>query len=84
MDKESIKNGGRASFFTGELEKYCWTQLFYPKVSGIERVKLYSTGIEKVYNNPQAPELFRNIFNNKRPENFQLSILNLELNNGFY
>ena len=64
MDKESIDMGGIASFFVGEYEQYSWDKLFDPKKEGIEKVKLYSTAIEKMYNNPNSPPLFREIFKN--------------------
>ena len=64
MDKESIELGGVPSFFIGDFEKYSWHHLFHPKLSGINRVKLYSEAIENMYTNPAAPSLFREIFKN--------------------
>ena len=34
------------------------------KTSGVEKIKLYSDAIEKMYNNENLPELFREIFKN--------------------
>ena len=64
MDQESIEFGGVASFFSGEFEKYAWSNLFDPKLSGVDRVQLYDEAIQKMYNNPSAPQLFRDIFKN--------------------
>ena len=64
MDRESIELGGVPSFFVGDYEKYSWHHLFNPKLSGINRVKLYSEAIENMYTNPAAPPLFREIFKN--------------------
>ncbi len=64
MDQESIELGGVPSFFVGDFEKYSWRHLFNPKLSGINRVKLYSEAIESMYTNPAAPSLFREIFKN--------------------
>ena len=64
MDTEAVEMGGRPSFFTGEYEKYAWTNLFDPKLGGADRTDLYSEAIEKMYTNPSAPPLFREIFKN--------------------
>ena len=65
MDEESVSDlGGVRSFFVGEYEKYSWINLFDTKLSGIEKVELYSEAIEKMYLNPTAPQLFREIFKN--------------------
>ena len=64
MDQESIEMGGEGSFFVGDYEKYSWDNLFDTKLSGVDKVSLYSSAIEGMYLNPNAPELFRNIFKN--------------------
>ena len=64
MDKESTDLGGEASFFVGEFEKYSWDNLFGTKVSGSELVDLYSTAVESMEENPNIPQLFRDIFKN--------------------
>ena len=64
MDQKSIELGGISSFFVGDFEKYSWHHLFNPRLSGINRVKLYSEAIESMYTNPAAPSLFREIFKN--------------------
>lgn len=64
MDTASFEAGGKRKFFKGEFRKYSWDKLFDPKVGGVERVKLYGEAIERMYKNPSAPPLFREIFKN--------------------
>ena len=64
MDEEAVEMGGVPSFFTGDFEKYAWTNLFDPKLGGADKVQLYSDAIEGMYTNPTAPPLFREIFKN--------------------
>jgi len=64
MDKQSEELGGETTFFTGEYEKYAWSRIFDPRVSGYELVGLYGDAILKMNHNPNIPQLFRNIFKN--------------------
>src|SRR6266496_929489 len=64
MDKESIDFGGKATFFTGEYEKYGWSKIFDPRLGGYEMLALYGEAIEKLDQNPNIPQLFRDIFKN--------------------
>jgi len=64
MDQESIEMGGEGSFFVGDYEKYAWKNLLDPKLSGVDKVNLYSQAIEGMYLNPSAPQLFRDMFKN--------------------
>ncbi|HMU42634.1 MAG TPA: N-6 DNA methylase [Ignavibacteriaceae bacterium] len=64
MDKEAIEFGGAATFFTGEYEKYAWTKIFDPKLGGHEMLNLYGDAIVKLNQNPNIPQLFRDIFKN--------------------
>ncbi len=67
LDEESVKLGGKRSFFTGELEKYRWRNLLPQTVSAEERVTLFSEGIEALGDTKKAahlPGLFRDIFRN--------------------
>ena len=34
MDQESIAMGGKASFFTGEYERFSWSNIFNPRLGG--------------------------------------------------
>jgi len=67
LDEQSIKLGGKRSFFTGDLAKYRWRNLLPQTVSADERVTLFSEGIEALGNSQKAahlPGLFRDIFRN--------------------
>lgn len=64
MDKQAEELGGKSKFFTGEYEKYSWSKIFDPHVSGYELVGLYGEAIQKMDQNPNIPQLFRNIFKN--------------------
>lgn len=79
MDTDAIAMGGVPSFFTGDFEKYSWNNLFDPKLSGAEKVELYGDAIEKMYNNPSAPTLFREIFKNSYLPFKDSKILNMFL-----
>ncbi|NCA80886.1 MAG: toprim domain-containing protein, partial [Sphingobacteriia bacterium] len=56
--------GGDATFFTGDYEKYSWTKIFDPKLGGYEMLALYGEAIVKLNQNPNIPQLFRDIFKN--------------------
>jgi type I restriction enzyme M protein len=62
MDQASIKAGGDASFFTGDLEKYAWTKLMDQKIGNQDRMNLYADALQKFSKSSQLPELFRTIF----------------------
>ncbi len=62
MDEDSISIGGVPSYFVNEYEKYAWKYLIDKKTSGDERVKIYSTALEKMYLNENLPSVFRDIF----------------------
>ena len=67
LDEESVKLGGKRSFFTGELAKYRWRNLLPQTVSAEERVALFSEGVEALGHAQKAahlPGLFRDIFRN--------------------
>ncbi|MBW7909418.1 MAG: N-6 DNA methylase [Kiritimatiellae bacterium] len=62
MDRQSEELGGKATFFTGEFKKFRWAQLLDKRYSGHERLLLYAEGIEKMNENKNIPQLFRDIF----------------------
>ncbi|MBU4198621.1 MAG: N-6 DNA methylase [Verrucomicrobia bacterium] len=62
MDRQSEEIGGKATFFTGEFKKYRWAQLLDKRFGGHERLLLYAEGIEKMNENKNIPQLFRDIF----------------------
>ena len=64
MDKEAMEFGGEATFFIGDYEKYSWTKIFDPKLGGYEMLALYGEAIVKLNQNPNIPQLFRDIFKN--------------------
>jgi type I restriction enzyme M protein len=64
MDKESEEFGGERSFFVGEFERFSWTKIFDPKLSGFDTINLYSEAIERLDKNPNIPQFFRDIFKN--------------------
>jgi len=55
IDKKSIALGGKADFFVGDYQKYAWSRVMDPKLSGHERLHLYGEGLEKMR---YLPDLF--------------------------
>lgn len=64
MDLEAEEMEFDRKFFTGEYERYRWSKLLAPGVSGQEMLNLYSEALLKMVENEGLPELFRNIFRN--------------------
>lgn len=64
MDKKSEELGGKAKFFTGDYSKYAWNKLMDASLSGFELVNVYGEAIQSMNQNPNAPQLFRDIFKN--------------------
>ncbi len=64
MDKESVEMGGKASFFVGDYDKFAWSKIFDPRLGGFDMLTLYSEAITRMSQNPNIPQLFRNIFKN--------------------
>ena len=62
MDRQSEELGGKATFFTGDFKKYRWANLLDKRLGGHERLLLYAEGIEKMNENRNIPQLFRDIF----------------------
>ncbi len=62
MDKEAVELGGKPSFFTGDYERYAWSKIFLPRMSGFEMLNLYAEAITRMSQNPGIPQLFRDIF----------------------
>ena len=87
MDREAVDMGGKASFFAGEYEKYSWTNIFNPRIGGHDLTRLYGEAIERMNQNPNIPQLFRDIFKNaylpyRDPETLKLFLK--EINNFEY
>ena len=85
LDEESVKLGGKRSFFVGPLEKYRWRALLPQTVSADERMNLFAEGIEAIGKAEHLPALFRDIFRNSFLKFRDGRILALFLNevNGF-
>jgi type I restriction enzyme M protein len=64
MDKKSEELGGKAKFFTGDHKKHAWNKILDPSISGFELVALYGEAIQSMNQNPNLPQLFRDIFKN--------------------
>ncbi len=64
MDFHSIELGGKREFFTGEFEKYSWSNLMAPGIGGFETLAIYGEALQRMTENPTLPELFRTIFKN--------------------
>lgn len=62
MDKESVELGGKAQFFSNGYNQYAWSKLMDTRLGGHERLALYGEAITKLSENPNIPQLFRNIF----------------------
>lgn len=62
MDRQSEDLGGKATFFSGEYKQYAWNHLLDKRFGGHERLLLYAEGIEKMNENKNIPQLFRDIF----------------------
>ena len=73
LDEESVRMGGKRSFFTGELGKYRWRALMPQTLSAEQRMNLFAEGIETLAGSRRPggkdlaahlPGLFRDIFRN--------------------
>lgn len=62
MDERAKAMGGKARFFVGDFDKYSWRSLLDPRMGGQERMNLYSEAVQKLSQNPNLPQLFRDIF----------------------
>ena len=61
MDRQAEALGGKASFFTGEYEKYSWRRLMDPKLGGQDRLNLYVEALERMGGNTSLSPIFRDI-----------------------
>jgi type I restriction enzyme M protein len=64
MDTEAVEMGGVPTYFVGEYERYSWKSIFSPRIGGDEMLSLYGEGMVKMNQNPNLPQLFRDIFKN--------------------
>jgi len=85
MDQEAVELGGKASFFTGDYQKFAWNQIMDRGLGGHQRLDLYAEALIKMSQNPNLPQLFRDIFNDaflpyRDPETLNLFLKEI---NGF-
>jgi type I restriction enzyme M protein len=64
MDAEAEEMGGKRTFFSGEFERYGWAKLMDVSLGGQETLNRYGEAIEKMNENQNVPQLFRDIFKN--------------------
>ncbi len=64
MDAQSEELGGKASFFTGTFESYSWRNIVGRNIGAHDALNVYSEGITRMSENPEIPQLFRQMFNN--------------------
>ncbi len=64
MDTEAVEMGGVPTYFVGEYERYSWKNIFSPRIGGDVMLSLYGEGMVKMNQNPNLPQLFRDIFKN--------------------
>lgn len=62
LDEQSRELGDKTGFFEKEYKKYSWSNIMDKSLSAHERVALYGEGLEMMSNNPNIPQLFRDIF----------------------
>ncbi|MBA2869448.1 N-6 DNA methylase [Methanococcus maripaludis] len=83
IDNDLIEWGSSKTYFTGEYEKYKWSNLLSNSLSGENRLKLYSEALEQMSKNENIPQLFRDIFKNaflpyKDPETLKLFLKEID------
>ena len=63
MDLEAKSfEGGKASFFIGEFEGYKWSYLMDRRLSGQERLDLYTRALSNLPKNEELPRVFIDVF----------------------
>jgi type I restriction enzyme M protein len=64
MDVQAVEYGGEPSFFVGDYERFGWRKIFSPSIGGFEMLNLYGEAITSLNQNPNLPQLFRDVFKN--------------------
>jgi type I restriction enzyme M protein len=77
MDQEAINQSGKLYFFTDDYEKFTWSNLLSPRISGYELHSLYSDALNALPQNPHLPPFIRSIFRSallpyRNPETLKL------------
>lgn len=63
MDKRAASlPKGKPSFFTNGFEKFSWSKLLSPRLTGQERWHLYDEALKKMSKNPHIQAFFQDIF----------------------
>ena len=83
MDVKAKDAGGKASFFTGELEQYAWRKLMDTRKGAQERLNMYTEALERFSTASGLPQLFRDIFRQaflpyRDPETLNLFLKEIE------
>lgn len=61
MDLAGAEFGGKRVFFADDYEKYAFSQIMLSEHSAQDKLNLYAEGIDKMVNNADLPQLFRDI-----------------------
>ena len=64
MDAEAEELGGVRTFFSGEYARYGWSKLMDAGIGAQATLNLYAEALEKMKENVNIPQLFRDIFKN--------------------
>ncbi len=64
MDAEAEELGGKRTFFSGEFERYGWAKMMDVSLGAQETLNRYAEALEKIKENQNIPQLFRDIFKN--------------------
>ncbi|MBA2864713.1 N-6 DNA methylase [Methanococcus maripaludis] len=83
IDNDLIEWGSSKTYFTGEYEKYKWSNLLSNSLSGEERLNLYVNALDQISKNENIPQLFRDIFKNaflpyRDPETLKLFLKEID------
>ncbi|MGB4594673.1 MAG: N-6 DNA methylase [Anaerolineaceae bacterium] len=62
MDQLSVGIGGDPSFFTNGYEQFTWSKLLDKRMGGEARLDLYVRALDQMSQNPDIPQLFRDVF----------------------
>lgn len=62
IDEQNLELGAKDSFFNGKYKQYAWSRIIDRSLSGQERTIRFAEGLESMANNPNLPQLFRDIF----------------------
>ncbi len=61
-DQQAVELGGLRHYFTGDLEKYGWSNLMSRRLDDTQRSELYRAGLSALRDSETMPAVFREIF----------------------